>query len=240
MLFNIVSIFPEIITDYMQHGLFSKALQKDLVQLKTWNPREFSKDKNGRIDDKPFGGGRGMLFQAEPIINTVEEIKKQSDTYVVLVSPHGIPFNQEKAKELQSKNNITIVCGRYEGIDYRFENYYADEVISVGDYVLNGGELPALVIVESIARLVEGFIGHKDSLEDSFMNGLLEHPQFTRPEKSEFGNVPEILLSGDHKKISRWKLKESLRATLLRRPDMLEKRILTELEEELIIEIKDE
>ena len=116
MFFNIVSIFPEIITDYIQHGLFSKALEKDLVQLTTWNPRDFSKDKHGRIDDKPFGGGRGMLFQAEPIINTVEEIKKQSDTHVVLVSPHGVPFNQEKAKELQSKNNVTIVCGRYEGI----------------------------------------------------------------------------------------------------------------------------
>ena len=235
MFFNIVSIFPEIITDYMQHGLFSKALQKDLVQLKTWNPREFSKDKNGRIDDKPFGGGRGMLFQAEPIINTVEEIKKQSDTYVVLVSPHGIPFNQEKAKELQSKNNITIVCGRYEGVDERFIDKYVDEEISIGDFIISGGEFAALCTIDAIVRHIPGVLGNDNSSEsDSFSNGLLKGPQYSRPEIFDEMEVPDILLSGNHEKIKEWKELKSLEATVNRRPDLLNNVKLTKKQKKLL------
>ncbi len=240
MKFNLVSIFPELINDYIKYGLLSKALEKRVLEVKTWNPRDFSDDVNGRIDDKPFGGGAGMLFKAEPIINTVDKIKKIEDTHVVFVAPHGKLLNQKKIFELKSRTNITLICGRYEGLDNRIEETIVDEVISIGDYVLNGGELAALVIMEAVARLKEGFIGREDSLDDSFSRGLLEHPQYTRPKKGKFGDVPEILLSGNHKLIERWKLKESLRITIKNRPDLIGKKDLSALEMELINEIKAE
>ena len=240
MNFNIVTIFPDLINDFTDHGLLAKATEEKLVTVTTWNPRDFSKDKNRRIDDKPFGGGQGMLFQAEPIIRTIEAINNISKSYVIYVAPHGSPFNQEKALNLQDKENLTIICGRYEGLDKRIEDTCINEVISIGDYVLNGGELPALVIMESLARLQQGFLGNEESLYDSFSDGLLEHPQYTRPEKSIYGDVPDILLSGNHELIKRWKLKESLRITKDRRPDLLEIKKLSDLEVELLNEIKDE
>lgn len=240
MKFNLVSIFPELINDYLQHGLFSKALDKEILKVKIWNPRDYSEDISGRIDDKPFGGGGGMLFKAEPIIRTVSKIKESEETHVVFAAPHGNLLNQEKIINLKSKSNLTIICGRYEGIDNRVEETIVDEVISIGDYILNGGELAALVIMEAVARLKEGFIGSENSLIDSFSEGLLEHPQYTRPEKGEYGNVPEILLSGNHNLINRWRLKESLRITLKYRPDLIAKKELSDQEIELINEIKDE
>ncbi len=240
MKFNLVTIFPDLINNFIEHGLFAKAINNSLIEVKAWDPREFSGNKDGRIDDKPFGGGQGMLFQAEPIINTVNEIKKHNKTHVIFVAPHGTIFNQKKAIDLKAYENITIVCGRYEGIDKRIEETCIDEVISIGDYVLNGGELAALVLMEAIARHHKDFIGNKESLNDSFSDGLLEHPQYTRPEKTPYGNVPEILISGNHEKINRWKLKESLRITLKNRPDLIKSKDLSDLEIELLNEIKDE
>ena len=240
MKFNLVTIFPDLINNFIEHGLFAKAINNSLIEVKTWDPRQFSGNKDGRIDDKPFGGGQGMLFQAEPIIKTVNEIKKHNKTHVVFVAPHGTIFDQKKAIDLKANENITIVCGRYEGIDKRIEETCIDEVISIGDYVLNGGELAALVLMEVIARQHEGFIGNEESLNDSFSDGLLEHPQYTRPEKIPHGNVPKILISGNHEKIKRWKLKESLRITLKNRPDLIESKNLSDLEIELLNEIKDE
>ena len=240
MKFNLVTIFPDLINNFIEHGLFAKAINNSLIEVKTWDPRQFSGNKDGRIDDKPFGGGQGMLFQAEPIIKTVNEIKKHNKTHVVFVAPHGTIFDQKKAVDLKANENITIVCGRYEGIDKRIEQTCIDEVISIGDYVLNGGELAALVLMEVIARQHEGFIGNEESLNDSFSDGLLEHPQYTRPEKIPHGNVPKILISGNHEKINRWKLKESLRITLKNRPDLIQSKDLSDLEIELLNEIKDE
>ena len=240
MKFNLVTIFPDLINNFIQHGLFAKAINNRLIEVKTWDPREFTGNKDGRIDDKPFGGGQGMLFQAEPIIKTVNEIKKLNKTHVVFVAPHGTIFDQKKAIDLKANENITIVCGRYEGIDKRIEETCIDEVISIGDYVLNGGELAALVLMEATARQHKDFIGNEESLNDSFSDGLLEHPQYTRPEKTPYGNVPEILISGNHEKINRWKLKESLRITLKNRPDLIRSKDLSELEIELLNEIKDE
>ena len=240
MKFNIITIFPELIHNFTKNGLLSKAVNNELLKVETWNPREFCADKNGRIDDKPYGGGQGMLFQAEPIINTIDEIKKNNETYVLFMAPHGKPLDQKKVLELKNKSNLTIICGRYEGIDRRIEKTHVDEVISIGDYVLNGGELPALVIMETIAREQKGFIGNEESLFDSFRNGLLEHPQYTRPEKSIYGNVPEVLMSGNHENIKRWQLKESLKLTLSNRPDLLDDKELTQLEVELLNEINDE
>jgi len=240
MKFNLVTIFPDLINNFIEHGLFVKAINNSLIEVKTWDPREFSGNKDGRIDDKPFGGGQGMLFQAEPIIKTVNQIKKHNKTHVVFVAPHGTIFDQKKAVDLKANENITIVCGRYEGIDKRIEETCIDEVISIGDYVLNGGELAALVLMESIARQHKDFIGNEESLNDSFSDGLLEHPQYTRPEKIPHGNVPKILISGNHEKIKRWKLKESLRITLKNRPDLIKSKNLSDLEIELLNEIKDE
>ena len=189
MKFNLVSIFPELINDYIKYGLLSKALEKRVLEVKTWNPRDFSDDVNGRIDDKPFGGGAGMLFKAEPIINTVAEIKKIEDTHVVFVAPHGKLLNQKKIFELQSRTNITLICGRYEGLDNRIEETIVDEVISIGDYVLNGGELAALVIMEAVARLKEGFIGREDSLDDSFSKGCLLYTS-PSPRDTEVSRMP--------------------------------------------------
>ena len=160
MKFNIVTIFPDLINDFVNHGLLSKAIDKRVLEVKTWNPRNYSDDKNGRIDDKPFGGGQGMLFKAEPIIHTINEIKKTDKTHVIFVAPHGEIFDQKKAEDLKNKSNITIICGRYEGIDHRIEQTSVDEVISIGDFIMNGGELPALVIMETLARLEKGFIGN--------------------------------------------------------------------------------
>ena len=240
MKFNVVTIFPDLINDFINHGLVSKALAKNILEVRTWNPRDFSDNHSGRIDDKPFGGGQGMLLQLEPLIKTIDEIKIHNDTHVLFVAPHGKVFDQNKAHELKNKKNITIICGRYEGIDRRVEETSVDEVISIGDFILNGGELSALVIIETIARQLKGFIGNEISLQDSFSEGLLEHPQYTRPEKSSYGDVPEVLLSGNHELIKRWKLKESLRLTLQNRPELLEKKELSDLEMELLTEIKDE
>ena len=241
MNFNILTIFPELINNFISHGLIAKAIESNLISVNTWNPRDFSKDNNGRIDDKPFGGGKGMLFQVEPIINTIQAIKNEHDTHVLFVAPHGRLFNQNKAVHLRDNyEDLTIICGRYEGLDKRIEDHCIDEVISIGDYVLNGGELPALVIMEALSRLQKGFIGNEESLQDSFSEGLLEYPQYTRPEKSKYGNVPEILLSGNHEMIERWKLKEALRITAEKRPEMIANKDLSDLEIELLNEINAE
>ena len=241
MQFNLVTIFPELIDDFVSHGIISNAISKKKLSISTWNPREFSEDKNGRLDDKPYGGGPGMILQPDPIIKTVEAIKKKDETYVICMAPHGKVLNQQKLLDLSQKKNITIISGRYEGIDNRVEESCVDEVCSVGDYILNGGELPSLILLEGISRLVEGILGDENSvLEESFNDGLLEFPQYTRPENSEYGNVPEVLLSGNHSDIRRWRLKESLRRTLSLRPDLIESRQLTSEEKELINEIKGE
>ena len=241
MHFNLVTIFPELIDEFVSHGIISNAISKKKLSISTWNPREFSEDKIGRLDEKPYGGGPGMIFQPGPIIKTVDAIKKKDETYVICMAPHGKVLNQQKLLQLSQKQNLTIISGRYEGIDNRVEESCVDEVCSVGDYILNGGELPALILLEGISRLIEGVLGDvKSILEESFNNGLLEFPQYTRPEKGEYGNVPEVLLSGNHADIRRWRLKESLRRTLSLRPDLMESRQLTSEEKELIDEIKGE
>ena len=241
MNFNIVTIFPELVDNFVSYGILSHAIAKKKISIKTWNPRDFSENKSGRIDDKPYGGGPGMVLQSDPLIKTIDTIKEKSETYVMCMAPHGKPLNQNKLVELSEKENLTIIAGRYEGIDNRVEETCIDEVCSVGDYILNGGELPALMIIEGVSRLIDGVLGDENSLlEESFHKGLLEFPQYTRPEKSKYGDVPEVLLSGNHSTIRRWRLKESLRRTLTIRPDLIEIKKLTSEEKELIDEIKGE
>lgn len=223
MKFEILTIFPEVIECYIKHGVIRKALEKGIAEVKIYNLRDYTRDKHKKVDDYPYGGGAGMVMQIEPFYNALNYIKKDmKPRKVILLSPQGLRFTQKVAKEfLEEGKGIVLICGRYEGIDERIKTLI-DEEISIGDYVLSGGELPALVIIDSILRLLPGALGDDLSAkEDSFMKGLLDYPHYTRPDDFKGMRVPEVLLSGDHKKIALWKKKEALRNTLRSRPDLL-------------------
>ncbi|WP_297214065.1 MULTISPECIES: tRNA (guanosine(37)-N1)-methyltransferase TrmD [Thermodesulfovibrio] len=237
MIFEVLTIFPEVIECYLKHGIVGRALKRGIAQVKVYNLRDFTTDKHKKVDDYPYGGGAGMVMQIEPFFNAIKQIKSDGKKRkIILLSPQGRRFNQEVALEFQRKMAVlTFICGRYEGIDERIKAL-VDEEISIGDYVLSGGELPALVIIDSILRLIPGALGDEISAEeDSFMKGFLDYPHYTRPEEFEGMRVPEILLSGDHKKIALWRRREALRNTFQKRPDLLKNlskedmRILKEL-----------
>tara|TARA_Y100001960_G_scaffold88151_1_gene94462 strand:- start:8184 stop:8921 length:738 start_codon:yes stop_codon:yes gene_type:complete len=242
MNFQIVTIFPSLIKDMLSYGIIGKALKSNLIKVNTLNPRDFSDEDNQRIDDKPYGGGPGMVMQAQPLIKAISYAQQQHDSsFVVYMSPRGSNFNQNKAKEFSKKKNLIIVCGRYEGIDQRVLDNKVDEECSVGDFVVTGGEIPALLVTEAVSRFIPGVVGDSQSVDDdSFSQGLLEYPQFTRPEKDESGEVPQVLLSGDHKKISKWRLKQSILKTYKNRPDLLNSRDMTEEENIWLKEIINE
>ncbi len=206
-------------------SIIQRAREEGLLDIRVHDLRDYSLNKHKKVDDTPFGGGVGMVMNVEPIARALTAVKKEvPETRTILLSPGGRPFDQEKARELSSLSSLTLICGRYEGIDERVRLHYADEEISVGDYVLTGGELPAMVLVEVISRLVPGVLGDPESVvEESFSNGLLEYPQYTRPRDYEGFKVPEILVSGDAKKIRDWQKAEALKKTAQVRPDLLEK-----------------
>ena len=240
MKFSVVTIFPQIIWANLEFGILGKAIDKEKIEVSTYDPRDYSKSPTKRVDDKPFGGGSGMVMEAGPIIKAVEEAKKKSiDAHVIYLSPQGKLFNQEKAKELADKSNIILISGRYEGVDQRVVDHIVDEEISIGDYVLSGGEIASLVLIDSISRQIEGVVGDFQSVEDdSLYDGLLKHPQYTRPEESEYGVVPKILLSGNHESIRSWKIKKSLENTMKKRPDLLEKANLDKEKKKVLGQIK--
>lgn len=250
-IFDVLTIFPEVIKCYINHGVVGKALKKGLVEVRIHNLRDFTSDKHKTVDDYPYGGGPGMVMKVKSFYDAIKQIKSDGlQRKVVLLSPQGRRFNQKVAEELLKENKaIILICGRYEGIDERVKSF-VDEEISIGDYVLSGGELAALVIIDSIVRLIPGALGDELSAkEESFIKGILDCPHYTRPEEFEGMKVPEILLSGDHKKIELWRKKEALRNTLEKRPDLLknlsneEMKILKELCFEInrkILEVTDE
>ena len=240
MKFGVVTIFPQIIWANLEFGILGKAIDKEKIEVSTYDPRDYSKSPTKRVDDKPFGGGSGMVMEAGPIIKAVEEVKKKSiDAHVIYLSPQGKLFNQEKAKELADKSNIILISGRYEGVDQRVVDHIVDEEISIGDYVLSGGEIASLILIDSISRQIEGVVGDFQSVEDdSLYDGLLKHPQYTRPEESEYGVVPKILLSGNHESIRSWKIKKSLENTMMKRPDLLEKANLDKEKKKVLGQIK--
>lgn len=240
MKFSVVTIFPQIIWANLEFGILGKAIDKEKIEVSTYDPRDYSKNPTKRVDDKPFGGGSGMVMEAGPIIKAVEEAKKKSiDAHVIYLSPQGKLFNQEKAKELADKSNIILISGRYEGVDQRVVDHIVDEEISIGDYVLSGGEIASLILIDSISRQIEGVVGDFQSVEDdSLYDGLLKHPQYTRPEESEYGVVPKILLSGNHESIRSWKIKKSLENTMKKRPDLLEKANLDKEKKKVLGQIK--
>lgn len=236
MKINILTLFPEFFSNFKTESIIGKALNKGLLEINIINIRDYCLDKHKQADDIPFGGGAGMVMKGEPIVKALKELKGR----VIYPSPQGVVYNQSIAIELSKLEEITIICGHYEGVDERVIENYVDMEISIGDFVLTGGELPAMIIADSVARMVPDVI-KKDSYEnDSFFNGLLDHPHYTQPREFEGLSVPEVLYSGHHKKIDEWRLKESLKRTKLRRPDLLKNREFTKLEKKLMKEIEEE
>ena len=223
--FDIVSIFPGMFESPFGDSIIQRAREEGLLDLRVHDLRDYSLNKHRKVDDTPFGGGVGMVMNVEPIARVVAAIKKEvPETRTILLSPGGRPFDQEKAWELSRLPSLTLICGRYEGIDERVRLHFVDEEISIGDYILTGGEIPAMVLVEAISRLVPGVLGDPESIvEESFAGDLLEYPQYTRPRDYQGFKVPEILVSGDHKKIRDWQKAEALKKTAWVRPDLLKK-----------------
>ena len=223
--FDIVSIFPGMFESPFADSIIQRAWEEGLLDLRVHDLRDYSLNKHRKVDDTPFGGGVGMVMNVEPIARVIAAIKKEvPETRTILLSPGGRPFDQEKAWELSRLPSLTLICGRYEGIDERVRLHFVDEEISIGDYILTGGEIPAMVLVEAISRLVPGVLGDPEStVEESFTDGLLEYPQYTRPRDYQGFKVPEILISGDHKKIRDWQKAEAVKKTARVRPDLLKK-----------------
>jgi tRNA (guanine37-N1)-methyltransferase len=226
-------------TGPMETSILKKAQDKGLFSLHLINYRDYSTAKHKNVDDSPFGGGAGMVLKPEPIYNAVEN-NHPGDGKILLMSPQGRKFDQQLAKELAIENSLSIICGHYEGFDERIR-MLADYEVSIGDYVLTGGEIPAMVVIDAVSRLLPGVLGEEESpLHDSFYNGLLEYPQYTRPRSFRGREVPEVLISGNHKQISQWRRKESLRKTRERRPDLLERTDLTIEDKKMLAEIERE
>ncbi|MBI1884161.1 MAG: tRNA (guanosine(37)-N1)-methyltransferase TrmD [Chlamydiae bacterium] len=217
---DIITLFPEMLTGFLCESILKKAQEKGKVEIRLVSPRDFAKDKHKTCDDKPFGGGSGMVMKPEPVFRALEKVETP-EAHVILMSPQGEKFVQKKARHLAQKTHLIFICGHYEGIDERI-SHLADEEISIGDYVLTNGALAAAVVVDAVVRLVPDVLGNPDSaLKDSFSNGLLEYPQYTRPRVFREEGVPEILLTGDHQKIEKWRHQQSLEKTKKRRPDLL-------------------
>ncbi|NMB41589.1 MAG: tRNA (guanosine(37)-N1)-methyltransferase TrmD [Firmicutes bacterium] len=229
MLINIVSAFPGLFQSVFDESMIKIAQEKDLVRIRIHDLRDFSDDRHRRVDDYPYGGGAGMVMKPEPFFKAVKTIQKKYPPKgkVILMSPQGLLLTQNKLKELSKEKNIILLCGHYEGIDERVRKYLVDEEISIGDYILTGGEIPAMVIADALIRLIPGVLNVSSLEEESFSKGLLEYPQFTRPREYEGMHVPEILLSGDHEKIRKWRAEKAFKRTLKRRPDLLQNKKIT-------------
>ncbi|WP_115719530.1 tRNA (guanosine(37)-N1)-methyltransferase TrmD [Gallaecimonas mangrovi] len=235
----IVTLFPDMFRALTEHGVMGRAIDKGLLQLECINPRDFTSDKHRTVDDRPYGGGPGMLMKVEPLQAAIAAAKRAAgkQAKVVYLSPQGRKLDQQGVRSLAQTSSLVLVCGRYEGIDERVITALVDEEWSIGDYVLSGGELPAMVLIDAVARLVPGVLGHELSAEeDSFATGLLDCPHYTRPEVLDGQQVPDVLLSGDHEAIRRWRLKASLGRTWQRRSDLLDNLALTDEQEKLLAE----
>lgn len=236
---EVVTLFPEMFSAVSDNGVTGRAIQKGLVQLGMKNPRDYTHDRHNTVDDRPYGGGPGMVMMVEPLRDAIREAKSvlSDKAKVIYLSPQGRKLDQAGLQRLVKDEELVLLCGRYEGIDERLIASEVDEEWSIGDYVISGGELAAMVLIDGVTRLVPGALGHEESAEqDSFMNGLLDTPHYTRPEVLDGVAVPDVLLSGHHKNIEAWRLKQALGRTWLRRPEMLEKLTLTQAEKDLLAE----
>jgi tRNA (guanine37-N1)-methyltransferase len=239
MKFDILTLFPNMFSSPLRESILGKAMEKGLIEIRTINIRDFTSDKHQVVDDTPYGGGQGMVMKVEPIARAIESVKAQNPSaWTVYLTPQGKPLHQDLARRLSTQPHLILLCGRYEGVDERVRESFVDEEISIGDYVLTGGELAAMVVIDAVSRFIPGVLGSDRSAEeDSFYNSLLEYPQYTRPPNFRGVCVPEVLLSGNHSAISVWRRKEALRRTSLRRPDLLAKAELTEEDKKLLEEI---
>lgn len=244
MRIGLISIFPEMFQAISNFGVTKRAVNQNLLNLDFFNPRDFTEDKHQSVDDRPFGGGPGMIMLAEPLTKAVKAAKQncQGNSLTIYLSPQGKQLTQSKVQKLaQNYENLILVCGRYEGVDERFIESQIDEEISIGDYVLTGGELPAMVLIDAIARFIPGVLGKMESaLNDSFMTGLLDCPHYTRPKIWGDRQVPAVLLSGDHSKIADWRLEQSMLKTLQNRPELLDNLALTDKQKQILDKIKQE
>jgi tRNA (guanine37-N1)-methyltransferase len=238
---RILTIFPEIFDSFLRFGNPARAIEAGIINIETVDLREFTSDRHRSTDDYPYGGGTGMIMKPEPVVAGIRELRKlMKKPAVLLMTPQGKLFSQSIAEELAEKESLVIVCGRYEGIDERIRAFVDDE-ISIGDYIVSGGETAAMVIIDSVTRLIPGVIGaDSHSCGESFYNGLLEYPQYTRPRVFEGIETPEVLLEGHHEKIRRWRQKMALAKTMVKRPDLLRNRTWTVEEKELLREIQSE
>ncbi|NLW22263.1 MAG: tRNA (guanosine(37)-N1)-methyltransferase TrmD [Tissierellia bacterium] len=240
MRIDILTLFPEIFDTFEKWSIVGKTIEKGLVSINKVNIRDFSQDKHKRVDDYPFGGGPGMIMKPEPIYEALKSVNTENSLTIYL-SPQGKVYNQQLANQLSKEKHLILLCGHYEGVDNRIVENFIDLEISIGDYVLTGGEIPAMVLIESIIRLLPGALGSKESYTDeSHYDGLLEYPQYTRPRVFKGLKVPDILLSGNHKKIDEWRKYQSLKNTYIKRPDLLKKKELTDEEIIMLEEIKRE
>ena len=222
MKFSVLTLFPDMFSP-LKESIIGKAIEDKKIELNLINIRDFSKDKHKKVDDTPYGGGAGMVMKADVVYDAYEHIKDES-AKVIFLSPQGKTLNQNKVKELATEEHIILLCGHYEGIDQRVIDEIVDEEISIGDYVLTGGELPAMVLIDSVSRYVEGVLSKDSIKEESFINNLLEYPQYTRPEIFHGIKVPEVLLSGHHENIKKWREEQSLKNTLQKRPNLLKRK----------------
>lgn len=223
MRFDILTIFPQLLVSPLEEGIIRRATAAGKISVNIQNIRDFALDKHAMTDDRPFGGGEGMVMKPEPIAGTLKSIEKENPGgRVIFLSPQGDTFTQETAERLATLEHLILLCGRYEGVDERIRENYVDEEISIGDFILTGGELAAMVLIDAVTRLLPGVLGCEDSVEnDTFSRGLLKNPQYTRPRDYEGNVVPEVLLSGDHAAIAEWRLVSSVRKTLAKRPELL-------------------
>ncbi|MBI5557962.1 MAG: tRNA (guanosine(37)-N1)-methyltransferase TrmD [Deltaproteobacteria bacterium] len=223
MRFHVLTIFPNLLESPLREGIIRRALEGGKIEVALVNIRDFATDKHAMTDDRPFGGGEGMVMKPEPLAAAIRQTKLGLDgSHVVLLSPQGRQYNQAKAEELAGRRNLILICGRYEGVDERIRHNFVDEEISIGDYILTGGELAAMVIIDTVTRLLPGVLGCEESVaQDTFSRGGIKYPQYTRPRDFEGFEVPEVLLSGDHGKIDEWRFAAAVKMTMEKRPDLL-------------------
>jgi tRNA (guanine37-N1)-methyltransferase len=237
--FEIITIFPELFRGVFEFGIIRRAVEAGLVEISLHDLRDYTYDRHHQVDDRPFGGGAGMVMKPEPLFRAIEAVThRATDATVVMLSPQGRLLTQRVAEELAGRKQVVLICGRYEGVDERVIEQLADDELSIGDYVLSGGEIPAMVVVDAVTRLIPGALGCNESAErDSHADGLLDYPHYTRPVAYRGLRAPDVLVSGHHGEIEKWRRRKAMEKTLVRRPDLLDRRVLSEDERRLVEEI---
>lgn len=224
MKFDVITLFPDMINQACSHSIIARGIESGVISVNAINPRDFTKDKHKKVDDTPYGGGAGMVLMCQPYFDCFDSIEKTEDSEVIILSPQGQTFDQKMSLEMAKKSHIVFICGHYEGFDERIKQYTKAKEVSIGDFVLTGGELPAMCMIDSISRNIDGFLGKMDSAHfDSFSDGLLEHPQYTKPREYIEMAVPEVLLNGNHADIAKWRRKQQLISTYKKRRDLFDK-----------------